>query len=163
MKINYLWLILTLLLITGCSSVKINRKEKISRYFVMAEAIDSRVGKKRNIKNIPNSQELRNIKYTAKRLDKVRKILRRPVIVTSWYRSRKLNRAVGGSRTSAHCDGLAVDILLKRGKYGWREFQNIKKKMKSFDQLIYYPRRGHLHIGFRQNKYKERREVKVWK
>ena len=44
MKINYLWLILTLLLITGCSSVKINRKEKISRYFVMAEAIDSRFG-----------------------------------------------------------------------------------------------------------------------
>ena len=31
-----------------------------------------------------------------------------------------------------------------------------------FDQLIYYPKKGHLHIGFKKNMKKERRQV-FWK
>lgn len=160
---NLLFFILLLLIFSGCSSVKIDRKERISRYFILGEAINSRVAKKKNIKNIPSSGELKNIRYTAKRMDEVRKILNRPIIVTSWYRSSKLNRAVSGSKTSAHMDGLAVDFMLKRGKYGRWEFARLKKKLKSFDQMIYYPRRGHLHIGFRKSKWRERREVRIWR
>lgn len=33
-----------------------------------------------------------------------------PVVVTSGYRGDKLNRAIGGSKTSAHCAALAADF-----------------------------------------------------
>lgn len=142
----------------GCSNSSIDRTEKISRFFTMGEAVDSGFAKKHRIKNIPNSRERMNIRYTALRMDEVRIILKRPLVVTSWFRSSRLNKAIGGSKTSAHRDGLAVDVLLKKGKAGMREYELVKKKMSSYDQLIYYPRRGHLHIGFRKNKYEERRQ-----
>ncbi len=152
---------LLILLLTGCTSTRIDRDEKISKYFTMGEAIHSSIAKEKRIKNIPNWEERTNIRYTAKRLDEVRKILGRPVIVTSWYRGERLNRAVRGSSTSMHRKGMAVDILLKKGKLGRKEFEKIRKKLKSFDQLIYYPRRGHLHVGFKKDKTQERKQVMI--
>lgn len=143
---------------SGCSAGPIDKKERISRYFTMGEAVSSSIAKKRGISNIPNRRERMYIRYTALRLDEVRRILKRPVVVTSWFRGRKLNKVVGGSSTSAHRDGLAVDILLKKGKAGRREYELVKRKMSSYDQLIYYPYRGHLHIGFRKNRFDERRQ-----
>ena len=154
------YIILSLLIIlTGCSSAPIDKREKISRYFVMGEAVNSSTAQRRKIVNIPNSYEKMSIEYSAKRLDEVRKILGRPLVVTSWYRSRALNKAVGGSPTSAHRSGLAIDVMLKKGRAGQREFERVRDKMSSYDQLIYYPRRGHLHVGFRRNRLKERRQA----
>lgn len=158
-SIKQIILSLLFLLLTACSSTSINRQEKISKYFTMGEAIHSTTAQARGIKNIPNRQEKKNIRYTAKRLDDVRKLLGRPVVVTSWYRSEKLNRAVGGSSSSGHRNGMSVDILLKKGKNGKKEFDKVKMKLKSYDQLIYYPNRGHLHIGFKKYKFQERKQV----
>lgn len=159
-KKNFLFF-LVLFLISSCSSVNINRNEKISRYFTMGEAIHSNTAIKKKIKNFPNWEERTNIRYTAKRLDEVRKILGRPVIVSSWFRNKKLNKAVGGSSSSSHRKGMAVDIILKKGQAGKREFNKIKANLKSFDQLIYYTKRGHLHIGFKQYKLLERKQVMI--
>lgn len=158
---KYIYIILVVLIMVGCSSTPVDKNQKISRHFTMGDAVRSSAAKKYRIKNIPNSGERRNIIYTAKRLEEVRKILKRDLQITSWYRSSKLNRKIGGSPTSAHKSGLAVDFMLKRGKAGKREFQLIKRKLKSFDQLVYYPRRGHLHVGFRKNKKKERHQVMI--
>lgn len=148
-------------LFVNCSSAKVDRREKISRYFTMGEAIHSTTAIRRGIKNTPNWEERANIRYTARRLDEVRRILGRPVIVTSWFRNARLNRAVGGSSSSGHRKGMAVDILLKKGKAGRKEFEKVRARLKSFDQLIYYPRRGHLHVGFKQYKSQERKQVMV--
>lgn len=156
---KYIILILTVLFVSGCSSTTIDKKEKISRYFVMGEAVNSSIAKRRKIPNIPNGYEKMSIKYSAMRLDEVRRILGRPLVVTSWYRSRALNKVVGGSSTSAHRSGLAIDVMLKKGKAGKREFEKVKKKMSSYDQLIYYPYRGHLHVGFRKNRFDERQQT----
>lgn len=145
----------------SCSSASINKNEKISRYFTMGQAIDSTLAKKYKIKNIPNNRQKMNIRYTAKRLDEVRRLLGRPIYITSWYRSKAVNKKARGVGTSAHQDGLAVDFMLKKGKAGWKEFNKIKKKMSTYDQLIYYPKRGHLHIGFRANKSRDRRETMI--
>lgn len=161
-KSGLLLFTLLLFLFSGCSSTPpINRREKISKYFTMGEAVNSSIAKRRGIANVPNGREQMNIRYTAQRLDEVRRILGRPVIVTSWYRSRQLNRAVGGSRTSAHREGLAADIMLKKGRLGRLEFEKVRKRMSSYDQLIYYPYRGHLHVGFRRNRFKDRREAMI--
>lgn len=153
-----LFMILCIIFFIGCSNTRIDRRERISKYFIMEEAIRSDVAKKYRISNIPNKEEIQNIKYTARRMDEVRKLLKRQIIVTSWFRGEKLNKKVGGARTSAHRNGLAVDFVLKNGNFGWKEYELLKKKMSSYDQLIYYPRRGHIHIGFRTKRSSERRE-----
>lgn len=43
-------------------------------------------------------------------LDPIREKLGKPIIVTSGYRHPKLNKAVGGSKTSNHLYGYAADI-----------------------------------------------------
>ena len=47
------------------------------------------------------------------KLVEVRKILERPVYITSGYRCSKYNRKVGGIVNSYHCIGLAADIRVK--------------------------------------------------
>lgn len=46
-------------------------------------------------------------------LEPVRKHFNQPVIIHSGYRSPAVNRAVGGSATSDHCHGRAVDFHVK--------------------------------------------------
>lgn len=161
MKKLSFFVILTILF-SGCmfSRAEIRRDEKISRYFTMGEAVDSVSAKKYGIDNTPSKQQAANIRYTAVRLDKFRKLLGRPIQVSSWYRSSRVNRRVGGSDSSAHQSGLAVDIMLKKGS-SYKEFQKVMKSSLSYDQLIYYPKRGHLHIGFRKNMKKERQQVMI--
>ena len=116
MKKLSFFVILTILF-SGCmfSRAEIRRDEKISRYFTMGEAVDSASAKKYGIDNTPSKHLAANIRYTAVRLDKFRKLLGRPIQVSSWYRSSRVNRRVGGSDSSAHQSGLAVDIMLKKG------------------------------------------------
>jgi len=47
------------------------------------------------------------------KLIELRKILERPVYITSGYRCFKYNRKVGGVVNSYHCIGLAADIKVK--------------------------------------------------
>lgn len=56
-----------------------------------------------------------NLTYLIERLDNVREQWGGPIIVTSGFRNRMLNNAVGGSKTSAHLVGLAADIHPKNG------------------------------------------------
>lgn len=151
------------MLFSSCmfSRATIRKDEKISRYFTMGEAVHSDTAKKYGIDNTPSKQQAANIKYTAVRLDQLRRLLGRPLVVSSWYRNRKVNRKVGGSDSSAHSTGLAVDILLKKGAQ-YKEFQKVVKSTMKYDQLIYYPKKGHLHIGFRKNMKKERQQI-LWK
>lgn len=145
----------------GCSSIGVDKNEKISEYFTMGEATYSSTAIRRGIKNTPSWSERTNIRYTARRLDEVREILGRPVVVSSWFRNKKLNKIVGGSSSSGHRKGMAVDIILKKGSAGKKEYERVKNRLESFDQLIYYPRRGHLHIGFKQYRFQERKQVMV--
>ena len=58
-------------------------------------------------------------------------------IISSGYRGPKLNAAVGGSSTSAHCHGYAFDLVPTNGKM--KEFKRFCREFladKAFDQLI---------------------------
>jgi len=156
--------ILCLLSLVGCSGAgpkgRIPDNQRISTFFTMGEAIHSDYAKKHGIDNYPRSTAIeKNIIYTAQRMDKIRRLLNRPIIVSSWYRSPRVNQGVRGSQTSAHLDGLAVDFALKKGQ-GKQEVQRLKKRAK-YDQLIYYPRGNRVHIGFRKDGKNERQEYMV--
>ena len=88
------------------------------------------------------------------------------IIVNSGYRSEEVNKAVGGSSTSAHLLGYAADIIPDNGKN--LEFFNFVKDYLlsnniAFDQLINEkPINGipsWIHIGLRNNKGEQRKQI----
>lgn len=133
---------------------------KVSKYFDEKETTVSATGERLKIKNIPNQDEKDNILYTASRMDIVREYLGVPLIVLSWFRLEELNKAVKGSKTSAHRFGTAVDVY--SNKMTSKDIYNklIEAQAKGiiqFDQLIYYPKQNFVHIGFKLNKDHERK------
>lgn len=88
------------------------------RYFTLQECINSDTAKARGIDNTPGAEHEAHI-------------------ISSGYRGPKLNAAVGGSSTSAHCHGYAFDLVPTNGKM--REFKRFCRTFladKAFDQLI---------------------------
>lgn len=86
----------------------------------------------------PGSAEYRNITRLAESLlDFVREKLGRPLRVTSGYRPPKLNKAVGGSATSAHLKGLAADLQTGNGTTdNIKIMEALYAAGKDFDQVI---------------------------
>lgn len=154
-----LFIILTLLIFifSGCTAVKKRDDYKISRHFTFYEATNSSSAKKYGVKNYPSRGDFKNIKYTASRMEKIRDIVGEPLTINSWYRSPNLNRVIGGSKTSAHRDGLAVDFAIRGNAR--IAFDRIKRSGYSFDQMIYYKKRNYVHISFRKNKRNERQQT----
>lgn len=83
---------------------------QLSRYFTLAEMTASQAAARRGLSNQPHPKALENLKRLTALLDQIREELGHPIIVSSGYRSPEVNVAVGGSKTSAHCQGLAVDF-----------------------------------------------------
>jgi zinc D-Ala-D-Ala carboxypeptidase len=83
----------------------------LSKNFTLEEFTDSQTAARKHINNAPPAQELVNLKRTAEVMEKVRTLLGdKPILVSSGYRSPAVNAAVGGSKSSAHMSGLAVDF-----------------------------------------------------
>lgn len=84
---------------------------EISKHFNMQEVIRSHTATRLGIDNSLPDNLLPNVRLVAEKiLEPVRLYFSRPIIVSSWYRSKKLNVAIGGSSTSDHCKGCAVDF-----------------------------------------------------
>lgn len=61
--------------------------------------------------NMPNDMNvIKNLARLAQFLQTIRNELRLPIIVTAGYRSKEVNKAVGGALSSYHVKGLAADI-----------------------------------------------------
>lgn len=132
----------------------------ISKHFSMNECTVSEYARIHRMSNIPNEKEIENIYYTASRIEQVREFLNKPMIVLSWFRSEELNKAVKGSKTSAHRHGLAVDFT---NGYSIKDQFDLIRNNKDimFDQLIYYPDKNFIHVGYKLNPDEERRQVMI--
>lgn len=86
---------------------------KISMFFTGREVTYSATAEKFKLDNTPTNSHWKNVLETAAKLDQVRELLGVPFNVNSWYRGEQLNTKVGGSKTSDHCKGFAVDITTK--------------------------------------------------
>ena len=85
------------------------------KYFSYSEFFKSDTAEKYQVNNIPEdaqlSQVLGNIKALVSNvLDPLRAMIGRPIIITSGYRSQRVNELIGGSKTSQHLLGKAADI-----------------------------------------------------
>lgn len=111
----------------------------ISKNISYTEATKSITAIKRGIDNTPDCNALSNMQFVAENIfEAVRGRFCVPIAVTSFYRSPALNRAIGGSSTSQHVKGEAVD--LDADVYGVITnkyiFDYIKDNL-NFDQLIW--------------------------
>jgi uncharacterized protein YcbK (DUF882 family) len=70
----------------------------------------SQTAARMGIDNTPTPEILKNLRIMAAKLEEIRSLLGVPVLVSSGYRCPALNKAVGGSKGSAHLLGLAADI-----------------------------------------------------
>lgn len=82
----------------------------LSPHFTLAEMTVTQV---RRADNAPSMSQMANlIRLCDHILEPLRNKVGGPVIVTSGYRSPEVNEIVGGSSKSAHCHGLAADIIV---------------------------------------------------
>lgn len=132
---------------------------QLSPHFTLAEATRSDTAAKMGLDNQPSDdRHLQNIQYTARMMEEVRALLgNKPIKVSSWYRNRELNKAVGGVSNSAHAVGLAVDFTCPDFGSVLEVCVALRNSKIPFDQLIWEYGRW-VHIGF-CNCPKPRREV----
>lgn len=114
-------------------------ERKISENISYTEATKSSTAVKYNIDNTPDNEALERMRYVA---DKVFEPLREhfgvPIMVTSFYRSPKLNKKIGGSSTSEHVYGSAMDLDADvLGLITNRQIFNYIKDNLDFNQLIW--------------------------
>lgn len=84
---------------------------KLSKYVSLAEVTRSDTAKRKGISNEPTPEHLENLKVISEEVfDKVREYFGVPLFISSGYRSAALNKAIGGSATSDHNLGRALDL-----------------------------------------------------
>lgn len=112
----------------------------ISEHLTLAELIRSESAKRNGISNMPTEQHIANLKLLAENIfEPIRANFRCPILISSGYRSKELNAKIGGSNTSQHSLGQAIDIDMDGTSYGVTNaeiFNYIKEKL-PFDQLIW--------------------------
>ena len=82
--------------------------------FTLEEFTLSQTASRAGVGNTPaeGSHARVNLHRTAETMEKVRDILNNhPILISSGYRSSKVNMMVGGSKNSAHTHGLAADFI----------------------------------------------------
>lgn len=118
----------------------------LSPHFKLEEFTNSATAIALGIDNTPTEEHLQNLKEVALRMESVRALFGKPVIITSGYRNPELNAAVGGVKNSAHALGWAVDFKV----LGFSLLETAAKIANSgiaFDQLIHEKNRC-VHISF---------------
>ena len=106
------------------TEVSINKQVKLSQHFTLGELTKSRYAE---VYNIPSHVAIENLKRVCAWLEELRFTYNtlyclkpgedyetsenvEPIVLNSGYRSPQLNKKVGGSLTSNHLTGCAVDI-----------------------------------------------------
>ena len=86
-------------------------KDRISEHISYREATRSNIAERYGLDNTPSGKELNAMKFVANRIfEPVRKNFGVPIFVSSFFRSKKVNEKAGGSKTSSHPKGEAIDM-----------------------------------------------------
>lgn len=124
------------------------------KYFELTELLKSETAVAHGIENLPTWELVETLKkFVSNTLDPIRIKWGQALIVSSGYRIPELNAIVGGSATSDHMEGLAVDLRLPL----WSKrklldlFILIQIMAESgeidIDQVIFYRKKKIIHIG----------------
>jgi len=110
----------------------------ISKHISYKEGVHSNMAIRKGIDNTPNDEQLSNMELIAEKVfEPLREWVKGPIKINSFFRSPKLNTAIGGSSKSQHCKGQAIDIDDTFGKATNAEMYNWIKDNLNFDQMIW--------------------------
>lgn len=124
---------------------------KISTHISIDEATQSPTALRNGIDNTPTPEVLKNMKRVADTcFEPLRNWYGKPIKINSFYRSPELNLKVGGSKTSQHCKGEAIDMSAGSKEENKKLFDWCKANL-IFDQLINEYDFSWVHISFRLN------------
>ena len=112
---------------------------KLSKNLSLKEATKSNTATRLGIKNEPEQWEIDNLRAIAENIfQPVRDQFGVPIGVSSGYRCKELNKAIGGSKYSQHMIGEALDIDADiYGKVTNAEIFNYIKNNLEWDQMIW--------------------------
>jgi len=126
------------------------------KHFTFRELLHSNVALQNDIINLPPREKAAKIYYNLvvlvdNLLEPIREKFAVPMIITSGYRCERLNKLVGGVDNSQHMKGEAVDFCFAgfSKKEMAAAFFEIAEEF-NFDQLIYYKKKGIIHISYRR-------------
>ena len=111
--------------------------KNISKYITFEEATTSQTAVRNKILNVPTDLELINMQLVGIRVfDVIREHFKTPIRVSSFFRCRLLNNCIGGSKTSQHVKGQAIDMQGTGKLTNQMIFDYVKDNL-DFDQLIH--------------------------
>ncbi len=129
---------------------------KLSKNLSLGEFTSSQTAKRRGIDNTPKGNHLEAAKELAENIfQPIREHFGKPIFISSGYRSQALNEAIGGSKTSQHSKGEAIDIDMdhRNGPENEEIFHYIRENL-PFDQLIWEfgtdERPDWVHVSYKQ-------------
>jgi hypothetical protein len=111
---------------------------QLSENLSLAEMISSESAKRKGIDNRPGPVQSENLQLLANKIfQPIRNHFRTPINISSGFRSIALNKSIGGTSSSQHCSGEAMDIDMDGSNISNKQiFEWIKDNL-SFDQLIW--------------------------
>ena len=127
---------------------------KLSENLSLSEVIKSNTAIRRGIDNHPTQEHLEALEDIADNVfQHIREHFKVSIGISSGYRSRKLNEAIGGSKNSQHSRGEALDLDADMyGKITNKQIFNFIKDNLVFDQLIWEFGNDHepnwVHVSF---------------
>ena len=137
---------------------------KLSTNFTLNEFLKSNVATRRNISNDPNNEQIRQMQILCQKLLQPIRERLGPLRINSGFRSKELNKAIGGAyrivdgkykATSQHCKGQAADLKFVDGD-GCVDNQQIwdfvLESGLEFDQMINEFDWTWIHISFNDGK-----------
>lgn len=134
---------------------------KLSEHLDLSEVTRSNEAKRKGISNMPTPEHIENFKKLAENIfEPIRKHFGVPIFVSSGYRSKELNKAIGGASSSQHLLGEAFDIDMdgtSNGVTNKMVFDYIKENL-NFDQLINEFNYSWVHVSF-SSKGKQRKQI----
>jgi len=110
----------------------------ISKHVSNKEGVYSRTAQRLDIDNTPTKDHKKNMIELAENIfEPLRMYVGGPIKINSFYRSPKLNKTIGGSSKSQHCQGQAIDLDDTFGRATNAEMFEFIKKNLDFDQMIW--------------------------
>ena len=140
----------------------------ISDHITLSEGVNSYTAKRKGIENIPDEYQITNMYILAHKVfEPLRKWVGGSIKINSFFRSEELNKAIGGSSKSQHCEGRAIDIDDIYGhKTNAEMFEYIKENL-DFDQMIWEfgsdENPDWIHVSYRSSEENRKRCLKAYR
>ena len=136
---------------------------QLSKNLVLAEVMRSETAKRKGISNMPTPEHIENFKKLAENVfQPIRDHFGVPIYISSGYRSKALNKAVGGSLSSQHCQGEAIDIDMDGTSITNKQIFDFIKDNLVFDQMIWEfgtdKNPGWVHVSY-ESTGKQRKQI----